>query len=102
LFVNEENVHMAQIISWKNKTLTMRKRFPEWVRCQVAWILRGQTLILYWMQENQTQRRISFVLGCLRMILWKIAIAISIKPFVSRLNIEHYFRKEKIESDNEG
>ena len=22
LFVNEENVHMAQIISWKNKTLT--------------------------------------------------------------------------------
>jgi hypothetical protein len=32
----------------------MRKRFPEWVHCQVVWILRMSTLKFYWIQENQT------------------------------------------------
>ena len=31
-----------------------RKRFPEWVHCQVEWILRGSTLKFYWIEENQT------------------------------------------------
>jgi hypothetical protein len=31
----------------------MNKRFPEWVHCQVVWILRG---IFYWIQENKTAK----------------------------------------------
>ena len=76
----------------------MRKRFPEWVPCQVVCILRGLTCqhwILYWMQENQTSICISFVLGYLRMILWKISTAISIKhQILATFNI-----KKKINSD---
>ena len=56
----------------------MRKRFPEWFHRQVVWILHVSTLKFYWIQEN-LKRRISFVLGYLRMILWKISTAISIK-----------------------
>ena len=33
----------------------MRKHFPEWVHCQVVWILRRSTLKFYWIQENQTE-----------------------------------------------
>ena len=72
-------------------------RFPEWVHCQVVWILRGWTLILYWMQENQTQRRISFVLGYLRMILWKISTAISIKHrILATFNIKQIFNSDSL------
>ena len=33
----------------------MRKHFPEWVHCQVIWILHRSTLKFYWIQENQTE-----------------------------------------------
>jgi hypothetical protein len=32
----------------------MCKHFPEWVHCQVVWILGCQYWILSWMEENQT------------------------------------------------
>ena len=61
--------------------LHMRKCFPEWVHCQVVWILHCKHWILYWIQENKTVS-ISFVLGYLRMILWKFSTAISIKHLI--------------------
>jgi hypothetical protein len=38
-----------------------------------------ESWIIYWMCKKIKQRRISCVLGYLRMILWKISTAISIK-----------------------
>jgi hypothetical protein len=72
--------HLSTFSSSKNNLTNshMRKRFPEWVHCQVVWILRGLTLKFTGYKKIK-QRRISFVLRYLRMILWKISTAISIK-----------------------
>ena len=60
----------------------MRKRFPEWVHCQV-------NIAFFTGCKKIKQRRISFVLGYLRMILWKISTAISIKHrILATINIE--------------
>ena len=50
----------------------MRKHFPEWVHYQVVWILGGSTLNSF----LDGRKSNSFVLGYLRMILWKISTAI--------------------------
>ena len=59
----------------------------------------GKHWKLYWMQENHSikQRRISFVLGYLRMILWKISTAISIKHrILATFNIEKKFNSDSL------
>jgi hypothetical protein len=66
----------------------MHKRFPKWVHCQVIWILSGSTLNSFLDGRNQ----ISFVLGNLHMILWKISTAISIKHrILATFNINKKF-----------
>ena len=57
----------------------MRKHFPEWVHCQVVWIFCAGQHWNFTGYKKIKQRRISFVLSYLRMILWKISTAISIK-----------------------
>ena len=59
----------------------------------------GKHWKLYWMQENHSikQRRISIVLGYLRMILWKISTAISIKHrILATFNIEKKFNSDSL------
>ena len=57
----------------------MRKRFPEWVHCQVIYEYCAVNIECFIGCKRIKQRRISFLLGYLRMILWKISTAISIK-----------------------
>ena len=77
----------------------MHKRFPEWVHCQVVWILGGSTLYPFSGWKKIKQRCISFVLGYryLRMILWKIQPQfISIKHRI----LATYNINKKFNSDN--
>ena len=57
----------------------MRKRFSEWVHRQVVCIYCACQHWNFTGYKRIKQRRISFVLGYLRMILWKNSTGISIK-----------------------
>ena len=48
------NLNMCSSSPSNLTNLHMCKHFPEWVHCQVIWILRGSTLKFFWTQENQT------------------------------------------------
>ena len=54
-------------------------RIGSLCRSRNIWILYGSTLSSLMDTRKSKKRRISFVLGYLRMILWKISTAISIK-----------------------
>jgi hypothetical protein len=56
----------------------------------------GKHWILYWIQENKTGTY-SLVLGYLRMILWKISTAISIKHrILATFNIKKNFNSDSL------
>ena len=57
----------------------MRKRFTEWGHCVDRMNIVPVNIGFFTGFKKIKQRRISFVLGYLRMILWKISTAISIK-----------------------
>ena len=75
----------------------MRKRFPEWVqsgRMNIARVNIG----FFTEFKKIKQRRISFVLGYLPMILWKISTAIySIKHrILATFNIKKKFNSDSL------
>jgi hypothetical protein len=90
LFVDDENVHMAQIESWKNKNI---ERFYTKMTQKVGFSklcvkIKKDVISTYSIIQHK-QRRISFILGYLRMILWNISTAISIKhPILTTFNIK--------------
>ena len=73
---------------------TCASSFPNEFTVRSYQYCAGKHWMLYWRQENETAS-ISFVLGYLRMILWKISTAISIKH-----RILATFNIKKINSDS--
>ena len=77
--VESVNMFICAMRFFFNKTIShMRKRFTEWVHC-VGRLNAWRNIGISTGFKKIKQRRISFVLGYLRMILWKNSTAISIK-----------------------
>ena len=80
---------------------TCANAFPNEFTVRSYEYCTGKHWILYWIQENKTAKwflpRISFVLGYLRMILWKISTAISIKHRI----LATFNNKNKFNSDSD-
>jgi hypothetical protein len=90
------HVHISFI---KKQFRTCTSTFPNEFTVRSYEYCAGKHWKLYWMQENHSikQRRISFVLGYLRMILWKISTAISIKHrILATFNIEKKFNSDSL------
>ena len=90
------HVHISFI---KKQFRTCTSAFPNEFTVRSYEYCAGKNWKLYWMQENHSikQRRISFVLGYLRMILWKISTAISIKHrILATFNIEKKFNSDSL------
>ena len=69
-------------------------RIGSLCRSRNIWILYGSTLSSLMDTRKSKKRRISFVLGYLRMIYWNISTAISIKQ---RILVTFYIKKNQFE-----
>ena len=98
--VESVNIFIYNMCFYQQAISHMRKRFPEWVqsgRMNIAWVNIG----FYTGFKKIKQRRISFVLGYLRMTLWKISTAISIKHrILATFNIKKKFNSDSLYAFN--
>ena len=82
MFCSIPRFYLCHVLLRQQTISHMRKRFTEWVHCVGR--MNGMNIVRVNIEcftgcKRIKQRRMSFVLGYLRMILWKTSTAISVK-----------------------